>query len=103
MSFSIAELFELHDRGRFEVLGVSWGADDGSAMRARLTKAFDTFLDVASVSDRDVAQRLSDQEVTIAIDLEGLTGNNRIGIFAHRPAPIQVGYFGYPATVSSNF
>jgi predicted O-linked N-acetylglucosamine transferase (SPINDLY family) len=73
------------------------------APRARLAKAFDTFLDVASLSDLDVARRLSEQEVAIAIDLKGLTGNNRIGIFAHRPAPIQVGYLGYPATVGSDF
>jgi len=102
-SFLMAELIELHDRNRFEVVGVSWGADDRSAMRARLGKAFDAFLDVGSMSDLDVARRLRGEEVAIAVDLKGLTGNNRLGIFAHRPAPIQVGYLGYPATVGSSF
>jgi protein O-GlcNAc transferase len=43
----IAEPFELHDRQRFEVLGISYGPDDGSEIRARLAKAFDQFHDVA--------------------------------------------------------
>ena len=44
----IAELFELHDRARFEVVGVSFGPDDGSEMRARLVQAFDQFHDVSA-------------------------------------------------------
>jgi protein O-GlcNAc transferase len=102
-AFLMTELIELHDRSRFEVVGVSWGADDNSATRARLAEGFDTFLDVGSISDRDVARRLRGEEVAIAVDLKGLTGNNRIGIFAYRPAPIQVGYLGYPATVGGGF
>jgi protein O-GlcNAc transferase len=102
-SFLLAELLELHDRHRFEVIGVSWGKNDGSATRTRLGKAVDRFLDVGALGDLDVARRLRGEEVAIAIDLKGLTGNNRLGIFAHRPAPVQVGYLGYPATVGSTF
>lgn len=101
-AFLMAELFELHDRSRFEVIGVSWGADDKSIMRARLSKAFDTFLDAGSMSDLDVARRLHSEKVAVAVDLKGLTGNDRMGIFVHRPSPIQVGYLGYPATVGSS-
>jgi predicted O-linked N-acetylglucosamine transferase (SPINDLY family) len=103
MSFSIAEIFELHDRSRFEVTGVSWGADDGSPVRARIRNACDRFLDARSIGDRDLARQLVERGTAIAIDLKGLTGNNRLGIYAQRPAPIQVGYFGYPATVGSSF
>ena len=102
-SFLLAELLELHDRSRFEVVGVSWGKDDGSATRARLGKAVDRFLDVGALGDLDVARRLRAEEVAIAVDLKGLTGNNRLGIFAHRPAPIQVAYLGYPATSGARF
>jgi predicted O-linked N-acetylglucosamine transferase (SPINDLY family) len=37
----------------------------------------------------------------IAVDLMGYTGEHRAGLFAHRPAPIQVTYLGYPGTTGS--
>jgi protein O-GlcNAc transferase len=99
----IAELFELHDRARFEVLGVSFGHDDGSEMRARLVKAFDQFHDVRAAGDRDVAKLLSELEVDVAIDLKGYTQDCRPEILAHRPAPIQVNYLGYSGTMGADF
>ncbi|MGO9698346.1 MAG: hypothetical protein ACLPX7_03675 [Xanthobacteraceae bacterium] len=47
-AFLTADLFECHDRSRFEVLGISYGRDDKSQMRTRLVEAFDQFHDVAS-------------------------------------------------------
>ena len=102
-AFLMAQLFELHDRSRFEVLGVSFGPDDGSDMRARLVAGFDRFHDVGSRSDYEVARLLNEQEVDIAIDLKGLTLDCRPGILAPRPAPIQVSYLGYPGTTGADF
>jgi protein O-GlcNAc transferase len=101
--WQIAELFERHDRTRFEVLGISYGPDDGSEIRARLVKAFDQFHDVVLRSDREVAQLLLDLDVDIAVDLKGHTEQARPAILAHRPAPIQVSYFGYTATMGVDF
>lgn len=98
-----ARLFELHDRGRFEVIGVSYGPDDGSAARARLKRAFDRFVDVIDLSDEQAARRLRELEVDIVIDLKGLTANARLGILAHRPAPVQVTWLGYPGTTAAPF
>ena len=97
VAYCIAELLERHDRSRFEVIGVSLGVDDGSAIRSRLVSGFDRFLNLRSAGDRDVAKRLRDEEVDIAVDLMGYTKNSRPGVLAHRPSPIQVGYFGYTA------
>ncbi len=72
-----AELFELHDRSRFEVLGVSYGVDDGSETRRRLVAAFDQFHDVALRSDREAAELLLDLDVDIAVDLKGHTEHGR--------------------------
>ena len=102
-AFLIAELLELHDRARFEVLGVSFGPDDNSEMRVRLVRAFDQFHDVRAASDRDVAKLLNDLEVDIAVDLKGYTQDCRPEILAHRPAPIQVNYLGYPGTMAAEF
>ena len=44
-----------------------------------------------------------DRHVDIAVDLTGYTRDSRPGIFAHRPAPIQVNYLGFPATMGADF
>jgi len=98
-----AQLFELHDRRRFEVIGVSCGSDDRSDLRARLVKAFDRFHDVRLTSDDDAAKILNDLHIDIAVDLTGHTLDSRFGILAHRPAPIQVSYLGYPGTMGASF
>jgi predicted O-linked N-acetylglucosamine transferase (SPINDLY family) len=98
-----AGLFEQHDRSRFETYGASFGHNDRSEMRARLERAFDHFLDVAGHSDEEVAQMLQREEIDIAIDLKGYTTESRPGIFAARPAPIQVSYLGYPGTMAAEF
>jgi predicted O-linked N-acetylglucosamine transferase (SPINDLY family) len=99
----MAGLFELHDRARFEIIGVSYGPDDRSEMRARLVRVFDQFHDVQSRDDLDVARLLHQAEVDIAVDLKGHTQHARLGILAHRPAPVQATYLGYPATTGADF
>jgi protein O-GlcNAc transferase len=99
----MAGVFEAHDRTRFETTAISFGADDKSPMRARLEKGFDTFIDVRTVSDADVAQRLRDAETDIVVDLKGYTQEGRPGILAYRPAPIQAQYLGYPGTMAADY
>ena len=99
----MAELFERHDRSRFEIIGVSFGVDDRSEMRKRLVAAFDQFHDVRGKSDGEVAKLLHDLQVDIAIDLKGHTQDLRPGILAYRPAPIQASYLGFPGTMGAEF
>jgi len=103
VAYLIAELFEQHDRSRFEIIGISFGVDDRSEMRKRLVAAFDEFHDVRRKSDKEVAKLLSDLQIDVAIDLMGYTQDSRPGIFAYRPAPIQVNYLGYPGTMGAEF
>lgn len=97
----IVGLFEKHDRRRFEAIGISFGADDGSDQRRRVEKAFDRFIDVQSLTDLQIATLLTELGVDIAIDLMGYTGQLRAGILAHRPAPVQVSYLGFPGTMGA--
>jgi len=99
----LAEMFECHDRERFEVTGVSFGPDDNSAMRARLVRTFDRFHDARQQSDREAVMLLRSWETDIAIDLGGYTSGARPWVLAHRPAPVQVKYMGYPGTSGSGF
>jgi predicted O-linked N-acetylglucosamine transferase (SPINDLY family) len=102
-AYLMAELFETHDRSRFEVTGISYGPDDASPMRARLEAAFDHFVDARSMTDRAVAELMRDRGIDIAVDLKGYTAGNRAGIFAYRGAPLQVAYLGFPATMGAPF
>ena len=102
-AFLMAELFERHDRTKFEFTAYSFGPDDHSPMRARLEKAFDHFIDVSDHSELQIAQNLRAQEIDIAVDLKGFTQHSRPGIFAHHPAPIQVSYLGFPGTMGADY
>ncbi len=99
----MVELFERHDRARFEVTAVSFGPPTEDAMRARLRQAFEHFVDVRDLDDLAVAQWLRDHEIDIAIDLKGYTYDARLGIFAHRAVPVQVNYLGYPGTLGAPY
>ena len=103
VSFLTAELFELHDKNQFEVIAFSFGIDDKSAMRLRLTNAFSQFLDVSNMSDLQIATLSREMGIDIAVDLGGYTANNRTGIFAYRAAPIQVSYIGYLGTLGAEY
>lgn len=98
-----AGLFEHHDKSRFETIGISFGLDDQSEMRRRIQAAFDRFIDVKDRADEDIAALVRDLEIDIAVDLAGHTQSSRTNIFAHRPAPIQVNYLGFPATMGADF
>ena len=102
-AYLAAGLFERHDRSSFETVALSYGADDRSPMRSRLARAFDKFVDVRALSDAQAARLLRDMEIDIAVDMKGHTTEARIGILAHRPAPVQVAYLGYPGTSGAGF
>ena len=99
----MAGVFEAHDRNRFEIFAISFGRDDASPMRSRLMEAFEHFVPVAPASDADIASLLRDKEIDIAIDLKGFTDGGRPGILARRPAPVQVNYLGFPATMGAPY
>ncbi len=102
-AYLMAELIERHDRSRFEVIGFSYGASPNDGMRQRLSAAFDRLLDVRNQPDQDIAALARNLEIDIAVDLKGLTGDSRTGIFSLRPAPIQVNYLGYPGTMGASY
>jgi len=101
-SLLLIELFEAHDRERFEVFAYSYGADDGKAMRPRLKKAFEHFIDIQALSTGEAASAIHADGIDILIDLKGYTRNTRTAILGLHPAPLQVNYLGYPGTLGNN-
>ena len=103
MMYLMADLFERHDRRKFEIIAFSIGPVRNDEMRKRVAAAFDRFIDVQAQSDEDVAKLSRDLEIDIAVDLNGFTTCCRTGIFALRAAPIQVNYLGYPGTMGAEY
>ncbi|MGA8759705.1 MAG: tetratricopeptide repeat protein, partial [Stellaceae bacterium] len=99
----IAGLVENHDRQRFEIIGYSASLDDGSALRLRLARAFDRFVDVSEIQDQDAAGLIRNDQLDILVDLIGFKPNGRAKIPAHRPSPLQVNYLGYPGTMGADY
>ncbi len=100
-SHLLVELFEAHDRARFELFAYSYGADDGKAMRSRLEATFDHFVDIAALSDVDAARAIHAHGIDILVDLKGYTLGTRTAILLLCPAPVQVNYLGYPGTLGA--
>ncbi|BEI32740.1 tetratricopeptide repeat protein [Polynucleobacter sp. HIN5] len=104
VSYLTSELFELHDRSKFEVLAFSLQkAPHDDQMNSKLKNTFDEFIEVDYLSDIEVAQLVRNHEIDIAVDLSGHTKHSRAGIFSYRAAPIQVNWLGYPGTSGSEF
>jgi len=103
VAFLIAGLLEAHDRTRFDVVAFAYGPDKDDDMSRRIRAGVDQLIDIRSMSDHDVAALSRSMGIDIAVDLAGLTGHCRTGIFAHRAAPVQVNYLGYPGTMGAEF
>jgi predicted O-linked N-acetylglucosamine transferase (SPINDLY family) len=99
MSYLIAELFERHDRSRFEIFGYCATLEDGSDIRRRVLAAFDHHRIIRDLSDEQAAWLIRDDEIDILIDLNGLTAHTRLAVLRWRPAPIQATYLGFVGPV----
>lgn len=99
----MAGLYERHDRQRFEVIAVDNGSADESAMSARLRRAFDLWLDIGGLTDDEAAAKIRGAQIDILVNLNGWFGKHRMGVFARRPAPVQVNYLGFPGTLGAPY
>ena len=97
-SYLLANLFELHDKSKFELIAFYFGPEKKDEMYNRVSAAFDHFINVKSKSDDEIVKLSREFKIDIAIDLMTFTQHHRFGIFTKRCAPIQVGYLAYPGT-----
>ncbi|HUO02634.1 MAG TPA: tetratricopeptide repeat protein [Rhizomicrobium sp.] len=98
-----AGLYEQHDRDQFEITAFDAGESDNSPMRARLERAFDAFIPISGLTDRQAAERIQGEEIDILVNLNGYFGRQRMGVFAMKPAPIQVNYLGFPGSLGAPY
>ena len=93
----IEPVFEHHDRAAFEIYGYSNVAVP-DAITQSLAAKVDHWRPIATMGDREAAQLIARDQIDILVDLSGHTKGNRLPVFAHKPAPIQVSWIGYPGT-----
>ena len=99
----MAGLYERHDRTRFEITAIDNGSADHSAMSTRLKQAFDHWIDIGALSDAEAAEKIRAAGIDILVNLNGWFGKHRMGVFAQRPAPVQVNYLGFPGTIGAPY
>ncbi len=102
-SILMAELFELHDRDRFQIFAFDNGWSDQSPLRARLEKAFDGIFNISGMSDAEAASLIHREGIDILVNLNGYFGEVRQGVFAQKSGPIQVNYLGFPGTLGASY
>jgi predicted O-linked N-acetylglucosamine transferase (SPINDLY family) len=98
----MAGVFEHHDKSRFEIALIPFGRGHGSEMRSRIESACEHSIDIHGMSDGEAARRLRSMEIDILVDFAGLSGSNRTGVLALRPAPVQVNFL-FPGTTGAPF
>lgn len=97
ISYFLLPLLRNLNKGRFRSIAYSC-----SAYRDKTTeefmRTFGTWVDASGMSDIKLAERIRADAVDILFDLAGCTGGNRLGVFARKPAPVQISWLGYPNT-----
>ena len=97
MGYFLEPLIEFHNTDAFEVYCYSnWPRPD--TMTERFKSLAHEWRDIASVSNADVARQIVDDRIDLLVDLAGHSSDNRLLIFARKPAPLQFTYLGYPNT-----
>jgi len=102
-SHLIVGVLERHDKSRFEIVGFDNGWNDGSDIRRRIEAAVPEIIDVTRLTDEAAAAAIRDRRIDILVNLNGYFGEGRTGVFAQRPAPIQVNYLGFPGTLGAPY
>ena len=103
IAYLIAEMLERHDKEAFEIYAFNLNPGPRDVMSTRLFAAVTQVVDLADHSDRSAAQLSRAMGIDIAVDLGGHTVDSRTGIFAHRCAPVQVNYLGFPGTLGATY
>ena len=97
VAYYLQPVLEHHDRTRFEIVGY---ADQllADPFTQQLAAHCDLWVPCRPLNDDALAQRIRDDRIDILVDLAGHTADNRLGVFAQKPAPVQVSWLGYVAT-----
>ncbi|MFE1597567.1 O-linked N-acetylglucosamine transferase, SPINDLY family protein [Methylobacterium sp. ID0610] len=103
VGFGMAEVLELHDRSRCEVFIYYCGIATTDATHRRAQAAADHWRDLTGVGDAAAARLIRADAIDILVDLNGYTKDARARVFAMRPAPVNVNWFGFPGSMGTPY
>lgn len=83
-----------HDRDRFEVFCYS-NLDDPDQVTNRIQLQVEYWRDIVGMPDEQAERIIRDDRIDLLVDLRGHGSNNRLTVFARKPAPIQLNMVGY--------
>lgn len=95
VSFFIEPILMNHNSRQFQIYCYSNGVQEDETTR-RLMAYNVQWKNIATISDRDAAEIIRADEIDILVDLSGHSSGNRLGLFALKPAHVQVSWIGYP-------
>jgi predicted O-linked N-acetylglucosamine transferase (SPINDLY family) len=97
VSFFCREMIKNHNRDKFKIYCYSY-VRKPDKITAEIKENSDTWRDIATLSNLEIANQIKQDEIDILVDLSGHTADNKLPAFTLKPAPIQVEYLGYPNT-----
>jgi predicted O-linked N-acetylglucosamine transferase (SPINDLY family) len=103
VGFAMTDVTEQHDHEHFEIFAYYCGIKRTDATQQRIMKAVDHWVDITGLNDDQAAAKIAEDGIDIVIDLNGYTKDARTEVFARRPAPIAVNWFGFPHTMGTPY
>lgn len=103
VGFAMTDVMELHDKEKFEVFAYYCGINRPDATQQRIMNAVDHWTDINGMTDDQAAEKIAADGIDIIVDLNGYTKDARTKVFARRPAPIAVNWFGFPGTMATPY
>jgi predicted O-linked N-acetylglucosamine transferase (SPINDLY family) len=96
-AFFLMPLLTGHDHQNFEIFCYAHVTQPDYLTR-RMQALADHWRNIAGLDDEAVAAMIHVDEIDILVDLKLHTANNRLLIFARKPAPVQATWLGYPGS-----
>ncbi|MDB5507752.1 MAG: glycosyl transferase [Hyphomicrobiales bacterium] len=103
VGFSMTDVLGLHDRARTEIFAYYCGIKTVDSTQLRIREATDHWCDISQMDDAAASAQIRNDAIDILIDLNGYTKDARTKLFALRPAPVNVNWFGFPGTMGSPY
>lgn len=101
VGFAMTDVLEEHDKSAFETHAYYCGIDRIDPTRTRIRESVDSWFEINGLTDEQAAARIREDQIDILVDLNGYTKDSRARVFALRPAPITVNWFGFPGTMGT--